>query len=472
MTQTDWRRKLIILPVLATVLGLLGTVGFSKRQASRRPNVLFIAVDDLNDWIGSLRGHPDVRTPNLDRLAARGALFTNAFCSAPACNPSRTSLLTGKLPSTTGVHLNPQPFRPVLPDVQTLPQYFMAHGYRVMGGGKIFHGQFPDPPSWHEYFPSQTKTRSDDPLPPGRPLNGIPDTARFDWGPVDVPNEQMGDWKITDWAIEQLERDFDQPFFLAVGIFRPHLPWHVPRRYFDRYHPEAITLPTVNNNDLDDVPPIGVRMAGPDGDHQRVLQHKQWRKAVSAYLASISFADACVGRLLEALDRSAHAQNTIVVLWSDHGWHLGEKLHWQKFTLWEEATRVVLMMVAPGVTRPGLRSQRPVSLLDIYPTLVDLCGLRPKADLDGRSLRPLLVNPAASWDRPALTTHGRNNHALRTERWRYIRYSDGTEELYDRHKDPMEWTNLAGKPEFSRTKRDLAKWLPKDDAPEAPGLDK
>ena len=161
-----------------------------------------------------------------------------------------------------------------------------------MGGGKIFHGQFPDPPSWHEYFPSQTKTRSDDPLPPGRPLNGIPDTARFDWGPVDVPNEQMGDWKITDWAIEQLERDFDQPFFLAVGIFRPHLPWHVPRRYFDRYHPEAITLPTVNNNDLDDVPPIGVRMAGPDGDHQRVLQHKQWRKAVSAYLASISFADA------------------------------------------------------------------------------------------------------------------------------------------------------------------------------------
>ena len=456
------------LSVLVMGLVLQSGCGSTAEQADNRPNVLFIAVDDLNDWIGSLGGHPDARTPNLDRLAAMGTLFNNAFCSAPACNPSRVSLLTGKLPSTTGIYRNPQPWRPVLPDVQTLPQYFMAHGYRVMGGGKIFHDRYPDPPSWHQYFPSPTQPRPDDPLPSGRPLNGIPDTAHFDWGPVDVSNEEMGDWKVTDWAIEQLGKEHEQPFFLAVGIFRPHLPWYVPPQYFEEYPPEGVALPDVNDDDLQDVPPIGVQMARPDGDHKRVGEHKQWRNAVSAYLASISFADACVGRLLQALDRSRHSRNTIVVLWSDHGWHLGEKHHWRKFALWEEATRSVLMMVAPGVTQPGLRSERPVSLLDVYPTLVDLCGLRPKTDLEGESLRPLLENPAASWDRPALTTHGRNNHALRTERWRYIRYSDGTEELYDREKDPLEWTNLAGKSELSEIKRDLAKWLPKNNAPEAP----
>jgi len=441
---------------------------FSAERTKDKPNVLFIAIDDLNDWIGCLGGHPDVKTPNLDRLSQRGVLFTNAFCSAPACNPSRASLLTGILPSTSGVYLNPQPWRPVLPDAVTIPQHFMAHGYHAMGTGKIFHGRYPDPPSWDEYFPSKTKTRPGDPMPPNRPLNGIPKTAHFDWGPVDATDGDMGDWQVADWARGELAKDHDKPFFLAVGIFRPHLPWYVPKKYFDMYPPDQITLPNVNENDLDDIPPLGQKMARPGGDHKRVIDHNQWRKAVSSYLASISFADACVGRVIDALDRSAYADNTVIVLWSDHGWHLGEKLHWRKFSLWEEATHNVLMAVVPGVTKSGGRCSRPVSMIDIYPTLVDVCGLRPNNRLEGKSLMPLLRNPKAAWERPALTTHGRNNHSIRSERWRYIRYKDGTEELYDRDKDEMEWDNLAMKPEYDGVKKEMSRWLPKVNAPDAP----
>jgi len=432
------------------------------------PNVLFIAIDDLNDWIGCLGGHPDVKTPNLDRLAKRGVLFTNAHCTAPACNPSRASLMTGLLPSTSGVYHNPNPWRqsPVLKDAVTIPQHFMANGYSVVGGGKIYHGGFPDPPSWQDYFPSQQKNKPDDPMPPNRPLNGIPNTSHFDWGPVDVPDEEMGDRQVAAWATEQLHKQHDKPFFIACGFFRPHLPWYVPTKYFDMYPADKVTLPNVNENDLDDVPPIGRKMARPEGDHKKVIERNQWRKAVQGYLASISFTDTCVGRVIDALDSSKYADNTIVVLWSDHGWHLGEKLHWRKFSLWEEATHNVLMVVAPGVTEAGGRCPRPVSMLDIYPTLIDLCGLSDKSGLEGRSLLPLLKDPQAKWERPALTTHGRANHSLRSERFRYIRYSDGTEELYDHRKDELEWTNLATDPEYDEIKNQFAKWLPKTNAPE------
>ena len=209
-------------------------------------------------------------------------------------------------------------------------------------------------------------------------------------------------------------------------------------------------------------------MARPERDHKNVIEHKQWRRAVQAYLASISFVDACVGRVVDAFYESPYADNTIIVLWSDHGWHLGEKLHWRKFALWEEATHNVLMVVAPGITRPGQRCSRPVTMLDVYPTLIDLCNLAGKEELEGRSLLPLLKEPKAEWERPALTTHGRNNHSLRSERWRYIRYSDGTEELYDHDKDPLEWKNLAGDSEYDRVKNRLTKWLPKTNVPDSP----
>jgi arylsulfatase A-like enzyme len=209
-------------------------------------------------------------------------------------------------------------------------------------------------------------------------------------------------------------------------------------------------------------------MAKPEKDHKKVIEHKQWRKAVQGYLASISFVDTCVGRLIDAFDKSPYADNTMIILWSDHGWHLGEKLHWRKFSLWEEATHNVLMAVVPGITKPGRRCSRPVTMVDIYPTLIELCGLTPKAELEGRSLLPLLKNPKAKWDHPALTTHGRNNHSLRSERFRYIRYSDGTEELYDHRNDELEWNNLADNPKYTRIKKRLAKWLPTKNVPDVP----
>jgi arylsulfatase A-like enzyme len=465
--KMDRRRFVQLAGAGAAALAVPGLY-YTARSQEDRPNVLFMAIDDLNDWITCLGGHPDVKTPNLDRLAQRGVLFTNAYCSAPACNPSRASLMTGLRPSTTGVYNNNQPFRPVLPDAVTLPMHFRAQGYRAVGGGKIYHGGFPDPQSWEEYFPSQTRTQPPDPMPENRPLNGIPNTAHFDWGPVDVPDEEMGDWKVADWARGELGKDQDKPFFLGCGFFRPHLPWYVPRKYFEMYPPESVTLPNVNENDLDDVPPLGVKIARPEGDHRKVIETDNWRKAVSGYLSSISFVDACVGRVLEAFDNSAYTDNTIIVLWSDHGWHLGEKLHWRKFALWEEATHNVFMVVAPGLTRAGGRCSRPVSLLDIYPTLIELCGLPPKEGLEGQSLVPLLKDPGAEWERPALTTHGRENHSIRSERWRYIRYRDGTEELYDHDNDELEWTNLAGRAEHADVKQELARWLPETNAPDAP----
>jgi len=209
-------------------------------------------------------------------------------------------------------------------------------------------------------------------------------------------------------------------------------------------------------------------MARPEGDHRRVTETNNWEKGVQGYLASITFADSCVGRLLDALESSGVADRTIIVLWGDHGWHLGEKLHLRKFTLWEDATRVPLAIVAPGVTARNTRCQRTVSLLDLYATLADLCGSSPPKTVEGRNLVPLLKDPSAVWKYPVVTTHGRNNHAVRSERWRYIRYRDGTEELYDHESDPMEWTNLAGKPEHESVKKELAAWLPKVNAPDAP----
>ncbi len=461
-------RKTLVCGVAAIVSAfcLVASHVRTAEGAAAKPdkmNVLFIAVDDLNDWTTFLGGYPGVKTPNLQRLAERGVFFTRAYCSAPACNPSRASLLCGVQPSTSGVYHNSNPWRPQMPDAVTLPQHFMADGYKVWGGGKIFHGGFKDPQSWHVYF-----NRPGDPVPEVRPANGIPNTAHFDWGPVQVGDEAMGDSQVTDWALKFLAEEHDKPYFLAVGMFRPHLPWYVPQKYFDGYPLSDIVLPKVKEDDLDDVPEIGWRMARPEGDHAKVLATNNWEKAVQGYLSSITYVDGQVGRLLDALDKRPDAQNTVIVLWTDHGWHLGEKLHWRKFTLWEEAGRVPMVFVVPGLTTPGTRCDRTVSLLDIYPTLADVCGLPVGGHLEGKSLKPLLQDAGAAWERPVITTHGFKNHSVRSERWRYIRYSDGTEELYDHENDPMEWTNLAGDPQYAEVKRRLAKWLPKVNAEEGP----
>lgn len=433
-------------------------MGAEPVGAPGKPNVLFLAIDDLNDWTGCLGGYPGIQTPNLDRILERGTLFTHAYCAAPACNPSRVALLTGLAPATTGVYHNSQPFRPVRPDAVTLPQLFRKNGYEVAGGGKIFHSAYPDKPSWDEYF-----KEGNDPLPRG---GGGGD--RFGWGPLDVGDGAMADAKTVSWAEEFLKRPRERPFFLAVGLHKPHLPWRVPRQYFDLHPLEMVTRPPTIADDLADVPESGRRIARPEGDHRWIIETQNWENAIQGYLACISFCDAQVGRLALALQNSPYAANTIIVVWSDHGWHLGEKEHWRKFALWEEATRVCLGISVPGGAT-GQRSRRAVNLLDLYPTLADLCHLsgRP-ADLEGTSLVPLLADPNATWDRPAVTTHGRGNHAVRSERWRYIRYADGAEELYDHEADPQEWNNRASDPATSAVKAELARWLPKSDAPDAP----
>ncbi len=445
-------------------LFLLSVCGWTaKAEAAEKPNVLFIAVDDLNDWVACLGGNPQCKTPNIDRLAAKGELFTHSYCAAPACNPSRAALMTGVRPFTSGVYLNSQPWRPAMPDVVTLPQHFMAHGYEAVGSGKIYHGAFPDSDSWNDYL-----KKKGDPKPTKEVLADPHSRAGgIIWGHLDVQDEAMDDYTMTDYALNYLKQDHKKPFFLACGIFKPHMPWQVPRKYYEMFPLETIQLPKTLATDLDDVPEAGRKVAKPQGDHATMLKTENWKHAVQGYLASIAFADAMVGRVVNALENSSYAENTIIVLWGDHGWHLGEKQHWRKFALWEEATRAPLMMVVPGVTQPNSVCRRTVDFMDIYPTLAELCGLPIPPHTEGVSLVPLLKNPLAKWDRPAVTTHGRNNHAVRSERFRYIRYADGSEELYDHDADPMEWKNLAEDLQFAEAKAALAKWLPKKNAPNA-----
>lgn len=457
--------------LIAAALTLIAPSGLASARQQQtaspatavKPDVLFIAVDDLNTWIGALKGHPDVQTPHIDRLARRGMLFTRAYCSAPSCNPSRASLLTGVRPSTSGVYENDNPWRPVLPNVVTLPQHFKANGYDVVGAGKIFHNSYNDPASWDRHLPPQRGKN-----PPQKSINGLA-SGHFDWGPIPGARDaDMGDYKVVSWAVERLNERGNKPLFLAVGMTRPHLPWYVPPAYFDQYPLEKITLPPVNNDDLGDIPAEGKRLATRSGDHAKVVKAGAWKKAVQAYLASISFMDAQIGRLLEGLDKSGRAKNTIVMFWGDHGWSLGEKEHWRKFALWEEPTRVPLIIAAPGVTQAGATCARTVSLMDLYPTLIELCGLPNKAGIEALSIAPLLKNPTLAWEHPAVTTYLKGNHAVRSERWRYIRYHDGGEELYDHNADPRESKNLAGEGQFASVKKELARFLPKTDAPTAP----
>ncbi len=449
-----------------TIALWIALVGSFAVAGADRPNVLFISVDDMNDWVGAL-GYPGVETPNIDRLARKGLLFTNAHAPSPKCNPSRTAILSGLGPATTGIYDNSEWWKPNYPEMVTLPRYFKEHGYYVAGGGKVFHHMpgFNPPESWNEYFQLVTDLRSSGFLIPFRQPRH---RTSFDWGPVDKDDFEMGDGHTVRWAVEFLKRKHSRPFFLAVGLFQPHLPFYAPRHYFARYPLGSVRVPLDKPGDLDDVPAAGRKMARFRTDDLELIQkHHGMPHIVQSYLACISHADSLVGVLMDALEAAGCADHTIIVFWSDHGYHFGEKHHFAKNTLWERSSHVPFIWVVPGVTRRGTRSSRPVSLIDIYPTLIELCGLPPKHDLEGVSLKPLLQEPARRWDRPAVMTFQRGNHAVRSERWRYIRYADGAEELYDHRRDPNEWNNLAGQAEFEPVKRQLAKWLPKTNAPKA-----
>ena len=431
-----------------------------------RPNVLFLSVDDMNDWVGAL-GHKTARTPHIDRLAARGALFTNAHAPSPKCNPSRTAILSGLRPSTTGIYANSEWWRPNFPDLVTLPRYFKDNGYLAAGGGKVFHHTpgFNPPDSWDEYFELVDDLKSEGFLIRYRRPDHI---SSFDWGPLDRSDMEMGDGATVRWAEEFLARDHERPFFLAVGLFQPHLPFYAPRATYDAIGPGEAPVPIDKPGDLDDVPEPGRKMADfRVADLELILEHGDMEEVVRSYTACIRHADTLVGRVLDALNTSRYADNTIIVFWSDHGYHFGEKHHLTKNTLWERSSHVPLAIVVPGLTQPGSVTSRPVSLLNLYPTLIDLCSLPSRSDLDGISLRPLLEDPATPWDRPAVMTFGRGNHAVRSERHRYIRYANGDEELYDHSNDPEEWTNLAGDPSHADLISRLARWLPEADAPGA-----
>jgi len=456
-----------------------------------RPNVLFISMDDLNDWVEPLGGHPQARTPNLTRLASQSVNFTRAYCTSPGCNPSRTSIMTGLAPHTSGVYSNYQDWREVITEYTSLGKYLRDHGYYSAGAGKIYHYHMVDPSCWDEYWPSQKKNMPDEYLPNApqeeKEVDGLSEAVSktinmpafegmymmFDWAPLDIDDAEMGDYKSVEYVTSQLRKDHERPFFLACGIYRPHLPWYVPKKYFDMFPLESIQLPKVLDGDLDDLSDRARDIAGRGGGyHKHVLDAGQWKAAVQGYLASIAFSDAMLGRLLDALEKSPHADNTVIVLWSDHGWQLGEKEHWRKFALWENVLQTVLMIKAPrgtpglpGGTKDGAVCRRVVSLQDMYPTIVDLCGLPPRRDIDGRSLVPLLHNPETQWNHPAISSYDFSEFSIRTQRWRYTRLIDGSEELYDHDKDPEEWTNLANHPQLKQIKAKLARHIPRNPAP-------
>ena len=443
--------------------------------AEAKPNVLFIAIDDQNDWIGAFGGHPMAKTPHLDRLAARGTAFLNAHCNAPLCNPSRSSLMLGLRPTTTGIYgLSPW-FRnvPEWAGRVTLPQHFKANGYRTLSAGKIYHGGIGGP--------EQRKVEFDVWGPdggvgarPGKKLVGptpMGNNPLVDWGVFPHRDEDKGDYKVADWAIAQLKAaPKDQPFFLAAGFFLPHVPCYATQRWFDLYPDDDTVLPLIKEDDRADTPRFSwyLHWSLPEPRLKWLRERKQWRNLVRSYLACTSFVDAQVGRVLAALDEAGLAENTIVVLWGDHGWHLGEKGISGKNTLWDDGTRVPLIFAGPGVAKGG-RVMQPAELLDLYPTLIGLCGLEGRADLDGVSLVPQLKEESAKRERPAITSHNPGNHGIRSERWRYIRYADGSEELYDHRSDPNEWINLAGRPEHAAVIAEHRKWLPEDDHPPVPG---
>jgi len=449
---------------LLVLILLAGQAAESANALSRRPNVLMIAIDDLNDWVGCLGGHPQARTPQMDRLASRGTVFLNAHVQSPLCNPSRASLMTGLRPSTTGIYGLAPGIREVeaLKHWVTLPQYFASHGYATAGFGKVYHdGSIPPRLRTNEFHVWGIAPGM--PYPPAK-FVATPDTIKaMDWGVFPEDDRDQADWKIAQAAITHLQSlPPGKPFFVAVGFRLPHVPCFASRRWFEEGPPlDKVTLPLVKPDDRNDVPFFAwyLHWKLPEPRLHWLERANQWRPLVQAYLASTAFMDSQIGRVLDALRATGAESNTVVVLWSDNGWHLGQKGVTGKNTLWEPSTRVPLIFAGPGV-REGGRCKQPAELLDIYPTLIELCGLPSRGGLEGHSLVPQLKDAKATRPWPAITTHNVGNHAVRSERWRYIRYADGSEELYDLETDPHEWQNLARDIRLADIVKEHARWLP------------
>ncbi len=421
----------------------------SENILTQKPNVLVIAIDDLNDWIGCLGGHPQALTPNIDYLASQGVLFSNAHCQSPVCNPSRASLMTSLYPSTSGIYfLNPDlKESPRASKIKLMPQRFADEGYYVTGVGKLFHngGQQNE-----NYIPNYAgKIGGFGPMPSEK-LSPYPGHPLWDWGIFPAHDSLMPDYRVAHWAVNKLSENHDRPFWLGVGFFRPHVPQYAPQKWFDLYPLENLQLPEIVPNDLTDISDYGVditRLEHVSPPHDWVLENDEWKLMVQSYLACVSFVDDQVGKVMQALERSPYAEQTYIVLFSDHGFHIGEKERHAKRSLWEDGARVPMIIAGPGIPA-GKVCHQPAELLDIYPTLLDLAGLAPDSALEGQSLAPLLENTEADWPHLARTSFGPGNYAIVSKQFRFIQYVDGSEEFYDHQLDPHEWKNEIKNPKY------------------------
>jgi arylsulfatase A-like enzyme len=465
-------RNLVIFALVAVLFSCKKEKTIEQTEAVSKPNVLFIAVDDLNNMISPIDNFSNAKTPNFDRLANMGVTFTNAHVQAPLCGPSRASVMTGLRPSTTGIYgMTPdnkirREENPATKDIKFLPEYFENNGYHTMGIGKLFHIHAPD----GLFNESGGRVKGFGPYPEkrfvwdgfGKGIKGTHGRTSTDWGAFPENDTLMPDHQSVDWTIERLNRDYDKPFFMGLGFLRVHVPLYVPQKWFDLYPLEDIQTPPYLPDDLNDIPPVGLQINDlpmmPSTEWAK--ESGEWKKIIQAYLACMSYVDYELGRVLDALENSEHAKNTIVVLWSDHGYRLGEKGTFAKHALWETATKAPLMFAGPNLPK-GKKIDAPVEMLSLYPTLLELSGLPAYNRNEGNSLVSMMQNNEGLEDASAITTFGMNNHAVKVNGFRYIQYEDGTEEFYDHSSDPNEWTNKADSPKYLAQIEKMKGLLPK-----------